>query len=94
MSSPCPHCGAAAGFEQRERGPHIGLYCRSCGRWVKWLPQGRPIIAMPFGRYKGCSIKDLPRDYLNWMLENVELRGSLLKALEAEYERRGTEAAA
>lgn len=35
----CPHCGATAGYEQREKPPHVGLYCRACGRWVKWLRQ-------------------------------------------------------
>ena len=51
MSEPCPHCGAEAGFEQREQGPHVGLYCPSCGRWVKWLPRGkgqaRPVESNP-----------------------------------------------
>jgi len=36
-STPCPHCHASAGFDQREKPPHLGLYCRSCGRWVKWI---------------------------------------------------------
>jgi len=48
---------------------------------------------MPFGKHRGQAIKDLPDDYLNWILENVGLKGSLLRALEAEYERRGRVAA-
>jgi len=33
----CPQCGASAGFEQREKGPHRGLFCGDCGAWVKWI---------------------------------------------------------
>jgi uncharacterized protein (DUF3820 family) len=48
---------------------------------------------MPFGKHKGTPIKDLPDDYLNWMLENVELSGSLFRSLSEEFERRGRSAA-
>ncbi|MDZ4346908.1 MAG: hypothetical protein U1E51_31225 [Candidatus Binatia bacterium] len=40
MSDLCPHCNADAGFDQIERGPHVGLYCRACGRWIRWIPRG------------------------------------------------------
>jgi uncharacterized protein (DUF3820 family) len=49
---------------------------------------------MPFGRHAGTRITNLATNYLRWILENVTLKGRLLKALEAEFERRGTEAAA
>ena len=48
---------------------------------------------MPFGKHAGVPIADLPHDYLEWILENLKLRGSLLRALETEYERRGRHAA-
>jgi hypothetical protein len=38
-------------------------------------------------------IKDLPDDYLNWTLQNVELKNTLRRVLEIEYERRGRTAA-
>jgi len=41
-------------------------------------------------RISGSPIKDLPRGYLNWTLENLRLKGLLLKVLEAEFERRGS----
>jgi hypothetical protein len=84
----CPRCGARDFFTE-ERGPHLGKFCRGCGKWMRWLPQGHPIEIMPFGRYSGSAIKNLPDDYLNWLLENVALKGSLLKALSQEFERRG-----
>jgi exodeoxyribonuclease X len=44
---------------------------------------------MPFGKHRGKPIKELPNDYLTWILENLEMRKSLRTVLEAEYERRG-----
>jgi len=38
------HCGRCGSVDLREqeKPPHIGLYCKPCGAWVKWLPpQGR-----------------------------------------------------
>jgi hypothetical protein len=84
----CPHCGARDFFTE-ERGPHLGKFCRGCGQWMRWVPQGHPILVMPFGKHKGSLIKNLPSDYLDWILEHVGLKGSLLKALADEYERRG-----
>ena len=31
------------------------------------------MITMPFGRYKGRDIQTVPRGYLRWMRENMEL---------------------
>jgi hypothetical protein len=38
-SSECPHCGASDNFFTKEKSPHIGLYCRSCDRWIRWIPR-------------------------------------------------------
>jgi uncharacterized protein (DUF3820 family) len=32
---------------------------------------------MPFGKYRGQDIQDVPGDYLVWLWENVELREPL-----------------
>ena len=32
---------------------------------------------MPFGKYKGSSISDVPVSYLQWMQENIKLFGTL-----------------
>jgi Putative quorum-sensing-regulated virulence factor len=86
--SSCPHCRSTDLYTQ-ERLPQLGLYCRSCSRWIKWVAQNRPIDVMPFGKHRGHLIVDLPIDYIDWILQNVELKGSLYRALEAEFERRG-----
>lgn len=42
MESPlerkCPECGSTE-FDQKPKGPHMGLYCHKCGRWITWVPQ-------------------------------------------------------
>jgi exodeoxyribonuclease X len=40
---------------------------------------------MPFGKYKGTRIADIPRDYLEWMLQNMELSGGLKIAVQNTY---------
>jgi uncharacterized protein (DUF3820 family) len=51
---------------------------------------------MPFGKYKGEQLLDIPVSYLEWIYDNVELRGDLaagveraIDVLRAEKNRRG-----
>lgn len=32
----CLHCGSNVKPEMRQNGPHAGLYCPECGKWMKW----------------------------------------------------------
>ena len=38
----CPHCFETTTpilrkkFGARENANHVGIYCRACGRWIKW----------------------------------------------------------
>lgn len=32
----CRHCNCEE-MQERTSGVHIGLYCRNCGRWQKWI---------------------------------------------------------
>ena len=34
-----------------------------------------------FGKYQGVKIKDIPRDYLRWMLDNLSPNGERMKAV-------------
>jgi hypothetical protein len=44
-------------------------------------------MVMPFGRYRGREIEDLPSDYLDWLL-SIEIRDRLRDAVERELEAR------
>ncbi len=37
---------------------------------------------MPFGKYKGQTLDSIPEGYLQWILENVEVRPYLENAIE------------
>ena len=93
QESRCPKCSGDLSTRNRtfaDGTTHLELRCTR-GHHIKFLPQNRRICVMPFGRHKGQAIREIPDNYLTWVLENLELKGSLLKALEEEYERRGTE---
>jgi len=53
-------------------------------------------IIMPFGKYKGEQLLDIPASYLEWIYDNLELNGDLEQAvsdaidiLRGEKNRRG-----
>lgn len=39
-------------------------------------------MLMPFGKYQGCYVEDLPQNYLRWLWENIDLREPLLSAVQ------------
>ena len=32
----CSSCGSFK-YEIRPKAPHVGIYCKCCGKWLKWL---------------------------------------------------------
>lgn len=59
---------------------HVGAYCADCDKWLQWLPamieQGTNglvhagEVEIPFGKHKGTKLKDLEKQYLQWLAEN------------------------
>jgi hypothetical protein len=41
-------------------------------------------MKMPFGKYRGTEIEDIPSDYLKW-LRTIDLHGHLKRAVEDEW---------
>ena len=39
----CPYCGNVTEFNLKQNGPHVGLYCSKCGRWICWLKQNNKV---------------------------------------------------
>lgn len=84
----CTECGTRS-FEERRAGPHMGLYCANCGKWVKWLvqiPIEDPAFVMPFGPYKGTKISMLPTPYICKM--RGEATGSMKERFDHAYHHR------
>ena len=38
VDKPCERCGSYV-MEFREKGPHIGQYCKCCFKFIKWVPK-------------------------------------------------------
>lgn len=38
-------------------------------------------MRMPFGKYRGLLVNELPYGYLNWLIENIDLREPLRSAV-------------
>jgi uncharacterized protein (DUF3820 family) len=49
-------------------------------------------MLMPFGKFKGSSLAEVPDSYLLWLAENVELREPLLSGVWMEFKERGLSA--
>ena len=53
------------------------------------LPPSGSQMVMPFGKHRGEKISDLPSDYIEWCLENLEnIRPDLQKEMENQLELR------
>lgn len=39
MAYTCKHCGGVK-IEVRYDGPHTGIYCKNCGKWIQWIKKG------------------------------------------------------
>jgi hypothetical protein len=46
-------------------------------------------IVMPFGKYKGRLICDIPEDYLEWFADNVKAKPPLTEAVAKALGRQG-----
>lgn len=43
-------------------------------------------MVMPFGKYKGIQVKELPVSYVSWLRKNVPIYGELEEALNASFD--------
>src|SRR5262249_9768802 len=56
----CPHCGSVDIFTE-PRPPHVALVCRSCGRWIRWVPKGQAPDYATKDRPSQPALKLVPR---------------------------------
>ena len=65
----------------------IGQYTREATQAID-AQAAQPIVIMPFGKYKGEKISNIPHDYRKWMIRafewnsrNVKLKKSIMATL-------------
>ena len=84
----CPSCGSED-IVQKFQGKHLGNYCGSCGRWLKWVSQDWKSFIWPVGaKHKSQTLTMIAlndRPYLVWAAENLTgtLQKRAIEALEA-----------
>lgn len=65
----CTRCVQDVPLSLSRSGPHIKGCCSICGAYVRFVEQpGR----MPFGRYRGQPVAQVPHDYLTWLRRTPE----------------------
>ena len=42
---------------------------------------GKKAMQMPFGKYAGYDLEEVPKDYLLWLSNNIDLYGDLREAV-------------
>jgi len=69
--------------------PHVApAPCPWCGGRYRHNPLCDDLrasweVVMPFGKHKGTPIRDVPTDYLQWLLQCGDVRGELRKEIES-----------
>jgi uncharacterized protein (DUF3820 family) len=61
---------------------HLRLECGECGKFLgyKQQPLNNNSI-LHFGKYKGSSIKEIPRSYLEWLTQSDWIKNNLKEAI-------------
>lgn len=84
MSIFCQNCGLCDDYEKRQAGPHVSAYCNGCGKYIKHLPQGKPVM-LHFGKYKGRELSSMLDDesirYLRWLASEGDIKESLRESI-------------
>lgn len=64
----CPKCGKVIDSAiQKVVGPHLGLYCPYCGRWLKWQKQYKS----SFSQLPDDIVNNLPDDIVNNLPDDI-----------------------
>lgn len=71
----CNKCGSNK-TTNKKSGPHLGEYCASCGRWLRWVSIPWQDFVWPVGvKHRGKTLKKIAETdirYLRWAAENMK----------------------
>ncbi len=89
----CPKCCAEKFFTTNESFDSLGRkilkgICAQCS-FKKLLPQNNSIdgFTIPFGKHEGKKLKDVPRSYLEWLVNESSVDSKLKKKVQSFLEK-------
>mgnify|MGYP007064934131 FL=1 len=56
MAQKCSRCGSSSLFTE-QKGSNIGLYCKSCGAWQKWLSKNEARLFSENNKVEGLNVQ-------------------------------------
>ena len=62
-ASKLEHCGRcqSINLQEREKPPHLGLYCNDYRAWIRWIPQARlKLAAVDPGGHSAAEVEPKP----------------------------------
>lgn len=82
----CQRCSTINEYYTEQSGNHIKAICNHCKNYIKFIPQGKPVVIY-FGKYQGRELQSLKEkdevNYLNWILGKTFLKKKLRSDIEA-----------
>ncbi len=76
-NSKCFRCGSTVSY-LKERGPHMGKYCKNCDRWIMWIKHKENNYTninyvIKSGYHKGESIKQAVNNDPDWAMKIIKI---------------------
>jgi len=89
----CKNCGCVDEPDMKllESNKAMQMKCQHCGTFLGNCRYAKPeTFVMPFGKYKGERLIDIPKNYLEWLyFEFGGLNGNLKESIKSILEDRG-----
>lgn len=88
----CPRCESDQMLESKvvfKNGTeHVEVRCQPCGKFIKYKSQDKQLdelktFHMPIGKHAGKILEEIPKDYLQWAMDNFSQKN--LKKRIKEY---------
>lgn len=85
MTIECQNCGLVDDYTIQQAGPHQSAYCNGCSKYIKHIPQNKP-VTIYFGKYKGRELASLKSEdelrYLTWLTNTGNIKPNLKTAID------------